>query len=192
MHGPSALLTTAVLGALLIGLPSATYAAPKVQRVKNPKLYSASALSRTRKQAAEHYKAGNGETFKDKYKFAAATSSDANATSSSSSNETTFSAPHANVWAQLTNDEAASVIEWLHDSSKSGLNLTAAENATAWDNTISVVDALMPNKTAVLDYVENGGAKPERWAKVSLMNGATEEPTMWVFCATLSCLQFIF
>lgn len=53
-------------------------------------------------------------------------------------------APKENIWASITNDEAASVIKWLHKHS--GLNLTSAENATAWDNKISVVDLLAPNK----------------------------------------------
>ena len=53
-------------------------------------------------------------------------------------------APKENIWASITNDKAASVIKWLHKHS--GLNLTSAENATAWDNKISVVDLLAPNK----------------------------------------------
>lgn len=39
----------------------------------------------------------------------------------------TTSAPKANVWASLSNDEAASVINFLHDQPT--LNLTAAQDA---------------------------------------------------------------
>lgn len=59
-------------------------------------------------------------------------------------------APASNIWATLSNDEAASVIHWLHHHSS--LNLTSATMAGPWDNTISVVDLLAPNKVRLLHH----------------------------------------
>lgn len=43
-------------------------------------------------------------------------------------------APKANIWGQLTNDEAASVVAWLF--AQKDLNLTVSDNAGSWDNTV--------------------------------------------------------
>ncbi|KDQ60427.1 hypothetical protein JAAARDRAFT_191806 [Jaapia argillacea MUCL 33604] len=83
-------------------------------------------------------------------------------------------APYPNIWSALSNDEAASVIQFLHCQPE--LNLTAAANATSWDNQITVVDTLTPNKTDVLPFLTGEGPEPERWAKAVLMFGATDEP----------------
>lgn len=91
----------------------------------------------------------------------------------------TVKAPYSNIFAQLSNDEAAGVIQFLHD--QSSLNLTAADEAGDWDNSILVVDLYTPNKTDALAYFD-GGASPERWAIASMVFGATEEPYVqdWV------------
>ena len=47
---------------------------------------------------------------------------------------TTIKAPKSNPWAPLTNLETAGVVEWLF--AQEDLNLTVAENATAWDNSM--------------------------------------------------------
>ncbi|KAH9915164.1 copper amine oxidase [Epithele typhae] len=88
-------------------------------------------------------------------------------------------APKANVWDLLSNDEAADVIAFLHK--QDALNLTAAENGTSWDNTIQVVDTLLPNKTAVLPYLSGNGSKPDRYAKAIIWFGASEEPWLQEF-----------
>src|ERR1700743_171892 len=54
-------------------------------------------------------------------------------------------APRKNIWADLSEEEAKELVEFLYlDSS---LNLTKAANATAWDNHIAFVETLPPNKT---------------------------------------------
>ncbi|KAJ6629905.1 copper amine oxidase [Mycena sp. CBHHK59/15] len=97
---------------------------------------------------------------------------------SSSTNATAFSpvvvAPKTNIFNSLTNDEAASVISFLHNQTE--LNLTAAADAGAWDNAIEVVDLVQPNKTDALDYLDHGGAVPDRYAVARIAFGATEEP----------------
>lgn len=91
-------------------------------------------------------------------------------------------APYKNIWNSLTNDEAASVIGFLH--AQESLNLTASGDAGAWDNSIMVVDLYTPNKTDALPYMHSGGSEdaPARWAIASLSFGATEEPYIqeWV------------
>nr|KIR88896.1 hypothetical protein I308_00977 [Cryptococcus tetragattii IND107] len=91
-----------------------------------------------------------------------------------SASSPTISAPKDNIWSFLSNDEAAGVIAFLHN--QTALNLTAVDNAGDWDNTITVVDLLPPNKTEALSYMDGNGIKPERWAIASLLCGATEEP----------------
>ncbi|KDN47129.1 copper amine oxidase [Tilletiaria anomala UBC 951] len=153
-------------------------AAPKVPRVTNPRVYGPQALAAARKQAAQShllsssYAAAPQAAFNEKYACSDAATSSAAVILDS---RTVPTDPDANIWASLTNDEAAAVIAFLH-SDKASLNLTAAENATSWDNAISVVDLLLPNKTEALVYLDKGGPRPERWAKVSIMYGATEEP----------------
>jgi primary-amine oxidase len=45
-----------------------------------------------------------------------------------------ITAPYENLWAGLTDAEAVSVVAWLF--SQTSLNLTATEDAGAWDNTV--------------------------------------------------------
>lgn len=47
---------------------------------------------------------------------------------------TTIKAPKANPWAPLNNEETAGVVEWLF--AQEDLNLTIADDATAWDNSM--------------------------------------------------------
>ncbi|KAJ7479846.1 copper amine oxidase [Mycena latifolia] len=100
------------------------------------------------------------------------------AAASPPSNSTTFSpvavAPKANIFISLTNDEAASVVSFLHNQTE--LNLTAAADAGAWDNAIEVLDLVQPNKTDALEYLDNGAPLPDRFAVARIAFGATEEP----------------
>ncbi|KAJ1329863.1 diamine oxidase [Microdochium nivale] len=100
---------------------------------------------------------------------------DGSSTSCSYEQPTTVG-PHKNIWQGLTKAEAVDVIKFLH-SDAAGLNLTAAANATDWDNTILSVELLLPNKTEILPYI-NGNATelPIRHARAILMFGATENP----------------
>ncbi|GAA6059733.1 hypothetical protein JCM10212_000261 [Sporobolomyces blumeae] len=87
----------------------------------------------------------------------------------------TVTAPKENVWAQLTSEEAASVVAFLHK--QKDLNLTAASDAGSWDNMISVIDLATPNKTESLDYMtKNGTSTPPRYAYATIMFNAFEKP----------------
>ncbi|KAJ7641294.1 copper amine oxidase [Roridomyces roridus] len=103
--------------------------------------------------------------------------------SSNSTTTTTFStvveAHQTNIFISLSDDEAASVISFLHNQTE--LNLTAAADAGAWDNAIEVVDLVTPNKTDALDYLDNGGAAPDRYALARIAFGASEEPWLQDF-----------
>ncbi|KAL8725316.1 MAG: hypothetical protein Q9181_006455 [Wetmoreana brouardii] len=86
----------------------------------------------------------------------------------------TIKAPKTNIFAGLTNDEAAAVTTFLH--AQESLNLTAAANATSWDNKIIVVELLQPNKSDALSYLASRSAAPTRHARVLIRFGATLEP----------------
>ena len=91
-----------------------------------------------------------------------------------------ITAPYTNVFASLTNDEAAAVIGFLHQ--QESLNLTASADAGSWDNWIMVVDTYTPNKTDAITYLNGQGQAPPRYALASLSFGATTEPYVqdWV------------
>ncbi|BGP31066.1 hypothetical protein JCM10296v2_002830 [Rhodotorula toruloides] len=86
----------------------------------------------------------------------------------------TTKAPHANIWATLSNDEAAEVVSFLHN--QTALNLTAASDAGSWDNQITVIDLAVPNKTETLNYLSGKGPKPPRMAYATIMFNSVEEP----------------
>ncbi|KAK0625529.1 copper amine oxidase [Bombardia bombarda] len=87
---------------------------------------------------------------------------------------TTTTAPKPNPWAQLKDFETASVVEWLF--AQEDLNLTISEDAGAWDNTIQLVEAMWPNKTDALAYLDGNATAPTKYAHVVLNNRATETP----------------
>ncbi|KAK0648916.1 copper amine oxidase [Cercophora newfieldiana] len=86
---------------------------------------------------------------------------------------TTITAPKPNPWAPLTNDETAAVVAWLF--AQADLNLTVVENATSWDNSIVLVEAMWPNKTDAINYLDADGPAPTKYAHVLLNNRATED-----------------
>lgn len=104
----------------------------------------------------------------------------------------TTKAPHSNIWATLSNDEAAEVVSFLHN--QTALNLTAASDAGSWDNQITVIDLAVPNKTVsrraslresqdltrlpqeTLKYLSGKGPKPPRMAYATIMFNSVDEP----------------
>ncbi|GAA5855142.1 hypothetical protein JCM9279_001967 [Rhodotorula babjevae] len=86
----------------------------------------------------------------------------------------TVKAPRKNVWAGLTTDEAASVVAFLHN--QTALNLTAAADAGSWDNIITTLDLVPPNKTDTVAYLAGNASEPDRFAYASIMFNAFEEP----------------
>ncbi|RMZ11590.1 hypothetical protein D0860_03316 [Hortaea werneckii] len=86
-----------------------------------------------------------------------------------------FKAPFENVWARLTDDEAASVAAWLFHQPE--LNLTVSDKAGEWDNSLLLVELMVPNKTDVLAYIDGNATAPTRYAHAVLDIRATEEPT---------------
>ncbi|KAK3384889.1 copper amine oxidase [Podospora didyma] len=87
---------------------------------------------------------------------------------------TTITAPKPNIWGPLTDVETASVVEWLF--AQDDLNLTTTEDATAWDNTIVLVEALWPNKTDALGFIDGNATAPTKYAHVIINNRATDAP----------------
>ncbi|GHJ86241.1 hypothetical protein NliqN6_2643 [Naganishia liquefaciens] len=136
------------VGLCILGALSSSFAAPapKVNAVHHPKL------------SRPQFRKRNG------YSNAVNVTSTAPITS----------APKANVWASLSNDEAASVISFLHD--QPSLNLTAAQGSGEWDNAILVVDLAHVNKGEAMSYLSGTGPAPDRYAKATISFGATEEP----------------
>ncbi|KAK3690111.1 amine oxidase catalytic domain-containing protein [Podospora appendiculata] len=87
---------------------------------------------------------------------------------------TTITAPKANVWGELIDVETAGVVSWLF--AQKDLNLTLTENATNWDNTIQLIEAMWPNKTDAISYIDGNATTPTKYAHVVLNFRATENP----------------
>ncbi|EFY87548.1 membrane copper amine oxidase, putative [Metarhizium acridum CQMa 102] len=113
------------------------------------------------------------------------------------SRQPSVSAPHPNIWGDLSDEEAAGVIDLLHRHS-TGLNLTTEDSAGSWDNRMYVassvniitlaaytwsmccsllVELLAPNKSDTLPFLNNKTTTPPpRCARATLMFGATPNP----------------
>lgn len=74
-----------------------------------------------------------------------------------------FRAPAINPFAELDDLEASQIYTFLHESSNS-LNLS---KDTRGGNQIYLIELLRPNKTDVVDYLDNNRPIPDRWARVS-------------------------
>jgi primary-amine oxidase len=83
-------------------------------------------------------------------------------------------APRENIWADLNDSEFQDILNYLY-TVPNGLNLTRTGNATAWDNHIAFIEALVPNKTDALRYLDSDEAVPARYARVVVNRGATKQ-----------------
>lgn len=90
--------------------------------------------------------------------------------------EVSTTAPKANPFVALSQDEIDAVGRWLLSPAQ-GLNLTDASNpnVSLSDNYIWHIDVLKPNKTVVLSYLDGNGTVP-RYAQVALIQGGLEVP----------------
>lgn len=79
-----------------------------------------------------------------------------------------------NIWKDLSDDEVTDVVQFLHSSS-AGLNLTHPPASPSWDNRIMIVEALRPNKTDALGYLDRDGHKPKRFAQATINHATSEE-----------------
>uniref|UniRef100_A0A8H7NNM6 Amine oxidase n=1 Tax=Bionectria ochroleuca TaxID=29856 RepID=A0A8H7NNM6_BIOOC len=83
-------------------------------------------------------------------------------------------APKENLWAELSEPEAVSVVEWLF--AQPDLNLTTAEDAGSWDNTLLLVELMHPNKTDALAYLDGTAGAPTRYVHAVISHQASEDP----------------
>ncbi|KAH6723513.1 copper amine oxidase [Leptodontidium sp. MPI-SDFR-AT-0119] len=77
----------------------------------------------------------------------------------------------------LTNEDFGSVVDWLFQPEQN-LNLTSVsnENLTQTDNYIWLIEALHPNKTDILNYLDRNSTKPRKYARVVINEGGKEIP----------------
>jgi len=77
----------------------------------------------------------------------------------------------------LTAAEIASVSAWLYEPEQN-LNLTSSTSTSLVqnDNYIWIIEALFPNKTDVLAYLDKNAAPPQRYARVAINEGGKLEP----------------
>ncbi|KAK7737303.1 hypothetical protein SLS53_006606 [Cytospora paraplurivora] len=87
-----------------------------------------------------------------------------------------FSAPKANVWADLGKSEADDIVGFLVRE-WADLNVTSTPQSPP-GNYIYSIETLQPNKSDVLSYLFDGGARPQRWAKVVLSHNTQDTPSL--------------
>src|SRR5271156_5892971 len=85
-----------------------------------------------------------------------------------------FHAPKQNVWVDLSTAEADELFAFLYDSSND-LNLTRNPELTDWENAVRLVQVLQPNKSDVVQYIDESGSPPLRWAHIILNERATPQ-----------------
>ncbi|KAF8600307.1 amine oxidase catalytic domain-containing protein [Ceratobasidium sp. AG-I] len=83
-------------------------------------------------------------------------------------------APKTNIWASLTRSETKEVQDWMYR--QKGFNLTRMENARMNDNTLWLIESILPNKTDALRYVDKNGETPAKYARVILYSGGLSTP----------------
>lgn len=78
-----------------------------------------------------------------------------------------FKAPAKNPWAEIDEVEAAQVRSFVQQAS----NLpNSASGFRAGDRKVIYrIETLRPNKTDVIDYLDHNGPRPERWARVAML-----------------------
>ncbi|KAK6855368.1 membrane copper amine oxidase [Apiospora arundinis] len=87
-------------------------------------------------------------------------------------------APKENVWAPISGPDTEAVLGWLAHQSELNLTIpTVLGTNGSWQNSVVLVEAMMPNKTAVLPYLDGSGPAPPRYAHVLLSNRASADPT---------------
>lgn len=101
-------------------------------------------------------------------------------------NNLPIKAPKPNIWGDLKSEEIGSIIKWLLKPEQ-GLNITyPSDNATAFDNILGVVELVMPNKTDALNYMDNGGKMPKRYARVTVDVGNSDIPYLYEYMVCVS------
>ncbi|KAB5594148.1 Primary-amine oxidase [Ceratobasidium theobromae] len=84
-------------------------------------------------------------------------------------------APKVNIWTPLSRSDTQHVQEWLYG--QQALNLTRTENAAlSSDNTLWLIESIMPNKTDALIYLDGHGKEPPRYARAVLYCGGLKIP----------------
>lgn len=87
----------------------------------------------------------------------------------------TTTAPKANVWDGITDEDNRAVWQLLHDPA-SGLNLTDPAEAKLNDNYVFWIDALPTNKSKVVPYIDGHAPQPDKYARAIIFAGGRLDP----------------
>lgn len=85
-----------------------------------------------------------------------------------------YKAAKKNIWADLDEEEFEDILTYLY-TVPNDLNLTKSGKAGPWDNHIAIIEALVPNKTDALTYLDSDTVPPARYARVIVNRGAAEQ-----------------
>lgn len=65
-----------------------------------------------------------------------------------------------------------------------------ADKANSHDNQILLVEVLQPNKSDALNYLAGSSTPPDRWARVAIVQSATEEALIVNYKVITTLSQF--
>lgn len=78
-------------------------------------------------------------------------------------------APAKNPWAEIDEEEASQIRTFIQEAPDS-FNLTSGSpNIRGNQKAIYLIETLRPNKSDVVDYLDHNGPRPERWARVGMV-----------------------
>jgi primary-amine oxidase len=85
-----------------------------------------------------------------------------------------FSAPASNTWAELDKAEASQIYVWLNENAD--LFSTTDKGAKARGQSPPyIIELLRPNKSDVVNYLDDDGPEPVRWARLSVSESKGDE-----------------
>jgi primary-amine oxidase len=103
--------------------------------------------------------------------FVSPSDSPCSSSSSPSCQRKHFQAPALNPFAELDDVEAGQIYTFLSEAD----TIKQVSSPLADDLPVYLIELLRPNKSDVVDYLDNGGAFPERWARVSTLKSEGDD-----------------
>ena len=84
-----------------------------------------------------------------------------------------YHAPSPNIWSELSHHEVTELYEFLYK--QADLNLTKSPQRYGRENYVSEIEVLRPNKSDAVAFLSDGGARPARYARVSVVESNFNE-----------------
>jgi primary-amine oxidase len=85
-----------------------------------------------------------------------------------------FSAPALNAWAEIDEAEASQIYVWLNEN-VNFFGTKDGDDHAHRQHVPYIIELLRPNKSDVVEYLDNEGPEPARWARLSVSESKGDE-----------------